>query len=138
MMRVYLAAHYSRKDEIKAAAKELQEIGIKVMSTWFNERKTPNTSLTTVSDTFRRTTAKRDVGEIRCSDYFVLFSLHPDTPFTRGGHVFENGYAVACGLRTLVVGPKQHIFHYLRGVKRVDTWKQGKRWLLRELAERAL
>jgi hypothetical protein len=131
-MRVYLAGHYSKKLEIKSASLDLKYVGIPVVSTWYFERKPPNVSMGEVSETFRRYTARCDKAELRRATHFVLFSLGPDTYFTRGGHCWENGYADAMGLRVVIVGPRQHVFHYLRGRKRFDTWGQAFTWLKKE------
>jgi hypothetical protein len=127
-----LAAHYSRKEEVKQAAQDLMTVGIKVTSTWFKERAKPTVSMKQVSETFCRTTAKRDKREIKRATYFVLFSVDPDFLFTRGGHCWENGYADALGLVRVVVGPRQHVFHYLPGTHRFNTWAQALQWFIRE------
>ena len=131
-IKVYIASHYSRKLEVMAAAYDLEKLGIQVVSTWHKERQNPNNSLKDVSDTFKRYTAKRDIAELKSATHFVLFSLDPDALFTRGGHCVENGYALANNLPTLVVGPRQHIFHYMPGIKKVETWRQGIKWLVSE------
>jgi hypothetical protein len=132
IMKIYLAAHYSRKEEIRQAAKDLEEAGIDVTSTWFKERTASKVSMNDVSETFCRTTAARDKDELDESTHFVLFSVHTDFKFTRGGHCWENGYADAKGLVRVVVGPRQHIFHYLPGTKRFDTWAEALAWLIKE------
>ena len=75
---------------------------------------------------------QKDLAELSRATHFVLFSVDPDLKFTRGGHCYEDGWSARDGHAKIVVGPRQHIFHYLPGTKRVDTWEQAKRWLLRE------
>ena len=136
MIKIYLAAHYSRKEEVKKAAKDLFDAGVEVVSTWFRERADPNTSMKDVSETFCRTTAARDKEELDKATHFVLFTVDPDFKFSRGGHCWESGYADAKGLVRVVVGPRQHIFHYLPGTKRFDTWDEALSWLTKEKAVR--
>ena len=132
MIKIYLAAHYSRKEEVKQAVQDLLAAKIEVTSTWVKERATPTVSMHDVSETFCRTTAARDRDELDAATHFVLFSVDPDFKFTRGGHCWENGYADAKGLVRVVVGPRQHIFHYLPGTKRFDTWAEALPWLIKE------
>ena len=131
-MKIYLAGHYSRKEEIKRASLDLKYVGIPVVSTWYFERIRPGVSMCELSETFLCHAARRDKAELRRATHFVLFSVGPDTCFTRGGHCWENGYAYALGLRVVIVGPRQHIFHYLPGHKRFDTWGQACAWLREE------
>jgi len=130
-IRVYLAGHYSRKVEIAAAARELEALGIKVTSTWFRESFAPNVCMKAVSESFCRKTAKRDVRELTAATHFVLFTFEPDVKFTRGGHCVENGIAWGLCKTLAVVGPRQHIFHYLPGLRRFDSWGPACAWLER-------
>lgn len=130
-IKAYIAAGYSRKEEVAVVAKELESIGVVVISKWHKERAKPQTSLSDCTESFLRRNAKKDIRELTEANYFVMLSVNPDIPFKRGGSCVENGFAIAKGLPVLVIGPKQHIFHYLPGVKRVDTIEQAKRWLQR-------
>jgi nucleoside 2-deoxyribosyltransferase len=128
-MKIYLAGHYSRKEEISKAAKDLKSVGIKVVSTWLKERVMPKISISNLSESFLQRAAIRDVKELSRATHFVLFTVSPDTLFTRGGHCWENGFADALKKKTVIVGPRQHIFHYLRGKKHFKTWKKAFQWL---------
>ena len=135
-MKIYLASHYSRKAEIAQAAKDLSAIGIKVVSTWWKERILATTSIKQVSESFCRKASKRDKQELNKATHFVLFSVDPDFLFTRGGHCWENGYADARGLVRIIVGPRQHIFHYLPHTHRFDTWERALLWIIRHKSGR--
>jgi len=135
-MKVYVASHYSRKLEVVEAVCDLKALGITVTSTWHKERKKPGISMHEVSESFCRRTAKRDVKELRAATHFILFTVDSDFKFTRGGHCVEQGWAQALGLRCLMVGPRQNVFCYLPGFKRVDTWEEGKKWLAKQMTPR--
>jgi nucleoside 2-deoxyribosyltransferase len=128
-MKVYLAGHYSRKKEISKAANDLKSVGIKVVSTWLNEHIISKVSISNLSESFLRKAAIRDKKELYKATHFVLFTVSPDTLFTRGGHCWENGFADALKKKTVIVGPRQHIFHYLHGKKHFMTWKKAFQWL---------
>jgi hypothetical protein len=132
MIRVYLAGHYSRKNAIRRAAFDLTTADVEVVSTWHEEKFAPNVSIVSISDSFLRRAAKRDRRELRQATHFVFFSVDPDFRFTRGGHCWENGYADGLGLKVVVVGPRQHIFHYLKGRKHISTWEHALEWLIKK------
>ena len=132
-MKAYLATHYSRKMEAIQVVHDLEDMNIEVVSTWHKEPHKPSTSMHEVSSAFCRRTAKRDIKELQSADTFILLSVDPDFKFTRGGHCVEEGWAQALGLRFLLVGPRQNVFCYLPGIKRVKTWEAGKRWLAKQL-----
>lgn len=132
-MKAYVAAHYSRKMEVIQVVRDLEDMNITVVSTWHKELHKPSTSMKDVSDSFCRRTAKRDIKELQSADTFILLSVDPDFKFSRGGHCVEEGWAQALKLRFLLVGPKQNVFCYLPGIKRVKTWEAGKKWLTKQI-----
>jgi hypothetical protein len=60
------------------------------------------------------------MAEIRSADAIVVFTGGP----SRGGRHFEFGYAVAMGLHTIIVGPREHLFHTLvcEAYSTLDEW----------------
>ena len=110
---MYLASHYSRKEEIKAASLALKQLGVKITSTWIHEHSSPQSELNSGSRKNLHRNGKRDLKEIREAEWFVMFSVGPTVKFTRGGSVYENGYAHGLGKKCFVVGPEQNIFHIL-------------------------
>ena len=129
-LSVYLASHYSRKEEIRAAVKDCESLGIKLTSTWHKERRSPTGSMKDDSETFLRVTAKRDFRELKSASCLVLFSLDGDTLFTRGGHCVELGMALSLRKRIVLVGPRQNVFCYLPGIKKFKTWEKALYWLV--------
>jgi nucleoside 2-deoxyribosyltransferase len=131
-MKIYLAGHLTRREEIRAAASDLELAGICVVSTWHTEHVTSGMSIHDVSESFLRRTARRDLRQLRSATHFVLFSVDGDVKFTRGGHCWENGYADALGLKIVIIGPRQNVFHYLPVSRRVDTWERALKWLKKQ------
>lgn len=131
-MTVYLAAHFSRKNEVRAAAKELKELGIDVVSTWHREKIASNSVMHANNARTWRKNALSDLNELCDCTHFVLFSMGPHKKFSRGSHCWEAGFASARGVKCLVVGERQVIFHYLPGEKICKTWAAAKRYLKKE------
>ena len=129
-MKVYLAAGFSRKQEIAEKSQELENLGIHVVSTWPYEEMAANDGLNDVTEEYLRLNARKDVQEIIVADALVLFTQEPTKPFFRGGRMHEAGFAHGIGKRLLVCGPKENIFHYLPEVEQHDTWEQLKQELV--------
>jgi nucleoside 2-deoxyribosyltransferase len=123
-MKVYLASRYSLKETMLGYARELRDMGVEVTSRWLAELYAANTTLDQVDPEELCGFAVDDLEDIREADAFIFFSEKDATP--RGGRHVEFGYALALGTPIMVVGPYENIFHYLPGIKQVDTWGQAK------------
>lgn len=115
-MRVYLAARYSRKNEIKALIPVFGSHGISVGSRWLHETSPPDTTLDKVTPEFCQETASTDLEDIEMCDALVFFAENPLVGTPRGGRHVEFGFALGIGKRIVVIGEKENIFHYLPGV----------------------
>ncbi len=124
----YLAARYSRRDELGGYAAELNEMGIQVTSRWLvRSRQIPDDAVR--DDVEARRYAREDVADIEAADILVAFTEQPRTSLSRGGRHVELGYALAAGKRVVVVGPLEHIFCWLPQLESYDTWSQALRSL---------
>src|SRR4029077_9900077 len=103
-LAVYLAARYSRKNEIKEKAEELTNLGITVTSRWFNEAATE-------SGLGNENYGVQDIEDIDACDILILFSEDPKEAYPRGGRHFESGYAFGKGKPVIVIGPIENCFH---------------------------
>jgi len=128
-MKVYLAAQYARREELKAHADALQKIGIEITSHWVHETAafvsggptgTANNSPEHVGEM-----AERDLADINRANILVLFTNGPETKIVRGAHHFEAGYAYGQGIEVITVGPRDNVFHYLPCVKNYPTWEDA-------------
>ena len=132
-MRVYLAAAWSRKDEIKKIADELIELGVDVQAQWLSE---PAIFPADVSKAFfLQQRAEIDVNDILQCDLLVRFSddLTGQTvpaSLATGSRMFEMGLAWQAGKEIIVVGGYQCVFDYLEGVIHVRDVEDLKMQLL--------
>lgn len=123
-MKIYLAAMYSRKQDIALKTDDLRALGHVVTSTWPEEPDNPQVSLKDVQDSTLRAYALRDLEEIDAADVLVLFTVDPDEKTRRGGRHAEYGYALGRGKIVCIVGPKENIFHHLLPAHRqFNTWQ---------------
>lgn len=145
-LKIYLAAAWSRRDEIAGVAEQLKQIpGIEITSRWLRE---PSATGHKINPRFRRRRAQEDVADVRKADMLVRFSddLSGPTVLARlatGARMFEMGLAYAEGKKIVVVGGRQQIFDslpriihlrhvdelksYLAGVRRTVRRKKGRK-----------
>ena len=119
-MKVYLAASYKRRDELRVYAKVLRSFGYSVTSRWLRELSPPKIELDDVSAKFLRQHAEQDIEDINEAEVFVLFTRDKKE---RGGMYVEMGYALAKNKNVILVGPKRNIFHWLPEIQTFDTFE---------------
>lgn len=120
-MKVYIAARYSRKDEVARIAAILFGHGIYVTSTWHLESHDGGVQLAEVHDETLHAYAERDLAEIREADTLLFMAESDQTWNRRGGRHVEFGYALALNRNIAVVGPRENIFHYIPTVRHYST-----------------
>jgi hypothetical protein len=117
--KVYLAGRFSRRHEFKALADAITAAGHEVTSRWLysddHHLELDSGQLPAVA------AAARDLDDVRAATVCVAFTEDPESPQGRGGRHVELGAAIAFGLRVIVVGDPEHIFHLLPEVERVDS-----------------
>lgn len=122
----YLAARYSRREELRGYAHDLNERRIQVTSRWLvRGQQIPDNAGRDHVEACRY--AREDVADIEAADILVAFMEEPRSALSRGGRHVELGYALAAGKRVLAVGPLEHIFCWLPQLERYDTWPQALR-----------
>lgn len=134
-MRIYLAAAWSRKAEIRAVAVELNKISpdIFVHSRWLEE---PGDTYGGVkNETTPTQRAQTDIDDVAAADVLVRFTDDLTQPMVSsklvtGARMFEMGYAYALGKDIVVVGGIQPIFDYLPHVVHVENVYQLKEYLI--------
>ena len=121
-MKIYLAAKFGEKNEMREWAAFLKNDGHEVTSTWLEsknqtDREAPEEVLVEA--------ARQNLLDVLAADVLVTKSQEQGTVHTGGGRHVEFGYAVAEGMDIIVVGPKgEHVFHYLSGVQHVNNLDQ--------------
>jgi hypothetical protein len=124
-VRVYLAAAFERKEEIKAYAKELSELkdgGWEITSTWLTDEVMQTAEHMKAHPDEGVRYAQRDLHDIMTARRIIVFT----GPLGRGGHQVEMGSALAWGLEVIVVGPVVNLFCLLAHLQ-YDTWEGFKR-----------
>lgn len=150
LMKIYLAARYSRREELCGYRDELTNLGHNVQARWLNgEHQLANDGTpigengeALVEGTLRsgeslsereqseRAAALRqqfatndweDVNEAEC---VISFTEPPRSKANRGGRHVEYGIALANGVRVIVIGYRENIFHWLPQVEFYPTWEE--------------
>jgi nucleoside 2-deoxyribosyltransferase len=135
MIKIYLAAGYSKKNEIRERANELRQLGVEVTSRWLDEPHDPNHVMGELTPEDYREIAVVDIEDIRRAGSFALFTQDPTVPFVRGGRMVEFGYAIAKEKRVFVIGPRENIFVYLPQVEVYATWEEFKERMRADVEE---
>ena len=141
-LRVYIAAPYSRKDEMNFVKSRLLEIGIGVTSSWLKEPHSPTAQMGDLSHEEHQTYALQDIADVRAADA-MLFFTDPTKTIIRAGRHVEFGMAVALNefrfgnYPIFVVGQdRENIFHHLDNVSHYDSWKDARNALVEYSANR--
>ncbi len=112
---IYLAARFSRKDELNGYRRILERDGCEVTSRWLTGvHEWIGTVDEFIPHTAQQAFANDDLEDIERSGLFLYFADPPDNRGTRGGKDFELGYAYATGIPCIVVGHRSHVFTHLR------------------------
>jgi hypothetical protein len=133
-MKVYFAATYSMRDQLKRYAEQLREFGIEVTSRWLDEPEPLNSQLWEAPEDRHIFYGNQDVEDVVSSDIMVSFN-DPEKHF-RQGRTVEFGMALAIArlvrpMRLVVVGlERENIFHYQKDVIHFDTWAHARNALI--------
>lgn len=115
MKNIYLCASFHRQAELRQYRETLTQLGYHITSRWLDEAGDDPTE----SQSQRRALATRDLEDLMEADTLLAFTETPHSPYSRGGRHVEWGIALmlsslgASGIRLLVIGPEEHIFHSL-------------------------
>ena len=128
-MNIYLAARYSRREELLVYKAELEAAGHRVPARWLlGEHQAHDGALEIEAAAesipgIARAFAEDDVEDLRAADLLIAFSEPPRSGNSRGGRHVEFGMALAWGRPIIVIGPAENVFHTLPGVQRWPTWE---------------
>ena len=119
MLKIYLAARYSRLNEMQSARAKLETAGHYVTSRWINgDHRALDAFLAAPLTT---TIALDDKEDLDAATVLIAFTEEPRVESTRGGRHIETGYALGKGKTVIVVGPVENVFHSLPEVTVVDS-----------------
>ena len=121
-MKIYLAAQFSRKEEMCGYADALRAIGHEVTSRWLGQHdELPYEELTAAGC---KRCAEHDVTDVKASDCVISFMEPVGIPNTsRGGRHVEFGLALALEKRLYLVGTPENVFHWYDGVIYFPVWE---------------
>lgn len=101
--KIYIAGRYSKLTELATEAQKFKDAGHEITATWLDNAE-EGMSFTDV--------AVIDLDDVARADTLVLYTEPYGTPVPGGGRHVEFGYALALGLRIILVGPLENIFHW--------------------------
>lgn len=139
-MRIYLAARYSRREELCGYREQLRAIGHTVQAVWLDgkhqisdegapigdagealvEGDDGSTSLR--SEALRRQFAVDDRRDVLNCDLLIAFTEPPRSNASRGGRHVELGIAIGRMKRIMIVGPRENIFCWLDEIEHFESW----------------
>jgi hypothetical protein len=138
MSRIYLAARYSRREELCGYRAELEALGHTVTSRWLNgshqisdlgvplgddgEALFEGDANTERAARLRQHFATEDISDVTNAQIVMSFTEVPRSGQSRGGRHVEFGVALALDKVLIVVGPRENVFHWLPEVEQHDTW----------------
>lgn len=124
-MRIYLAARYSRREELCHYRDILETKGCVITSRWLNgNHEVGDMGLSDeASAELRQRFALEDWEDLMAADVCINFTEPSRTGPTRGGRHVEFGAALAAGKRVIVVGHRENVFHCLPQVTFFETFE---------------
>lgn len=126
---IYLAARFSRRDELASYMNTLEERGFTVTSRWLTQHQALDFSHPAAKySNFDRTQfALHDYEDVQRADRLIAFTESPDENSIngrRGGRHVELGLALAWGKHVYVVGHRENVFCHLPQVMFYATFDQ--------------
>lgn len=129
MPLVYLAARYTRLEEMNGYAEDLRrQLGYRVEARWLKgEHQVHDGALAVESATddipdVGRLFAEDDLADLLAARIVICFTEPPRSNNSRGGRHVGFGIALTAGKRIFVVGPRENVFYCLPSVRRFDDW----------------
>lgn len=150
-MKIYLAARYSRREELCAYREQLIVLGHSVQARWLNGEHQlandgtpigengvalvegtlrsgeilPEKEMSERAALLRQRFAQDDWEDVNAAELVISFTEPPRSKANRGGRHVEYGIALANKARVIVVGYRENIFHWLPQVEFFETWERA-------------
>ena len=123
-VKVYLAARYSRRNELRVYRADLETLGFAVTSRWLDgNHQIDDAGLSEEGSPAERTRfAQEDWDDLMEADACISFTESPRSAASRGGRHVEFGAGVAAGKFMVVIGPRENVFHCLPEVAVFPDW----------------
>jgi hypothetical protein len=125
-LKIYLAARYSRFEEMQQYALALAAHGHTITSRWILGDHDIRAQGQSEADIYLPTWAHEDWDDLLDADACLSFTEAPsDAPGrSRGGRHVEHGIALALNKRCMVIGYRENIFHWLEPVEFYATFPE--------------
>lgn len=139
--RVYLAARYSRREELCRYREQLRAAGYNVQARWLDGGHQISNEGTPIGDhgerlvegdgdqsteikaaALRSKFAQDDFEDVAAAELVISFTEPPRSNHSRGGRHVEFGIALANKASVIVVGHRENIFHWLPNVRFYTSW----------------
>lgn len=126
MVKIYLAARYSRHPELRGYAADVRALGHEVTSRWIegNHQMDDAGLSTEAARSERERFAREDYEDVCAADLLIAFTAAPRTSTGRGGVMVELGIAIGREMRTWIVGPDENVFCCLPWIARFEDWAE--------------
>ena len=111
-MKIYLAARYTKRDEMENVANKLTDLGFEITARWVYGGE---------AGLSRKDIALLDIEDVDKADTVVSFTEPYGTHTPGGGRHVEFGYGLAKGKRCVVIGELENVFHHHPWVIRFDS-----------------
>ncbi len=123
-MKIYLASRYSRYLEMQEYRDELAQLGHRIVSRWIEgDHQIDDAGLSLQAKEAERIRfAEEDRIDLLSADCVISFTEVPRGSNSRGGRHVEFGMALARGMKLLVVGHRENVFHCLPEVEFHPSW----------------
>lgn len=124
--RIYLAARYSRNDEMRGVRDVLTALGYEVTSRWIDQHGGQLESDYT-PDVLNQQPERcallglHDVEDLATADTVISFTSADGGG--KGGRHVEHGLALGLGKRVIVCGPRENIFHTIPQIEHYPSWR---------------
>lgn len=146
-MKIYLAARYSRREELCAYRTQLEVLGHTVTSRWLNGKHQIDSSGKPIGDAgealvedhdesthvkaaaLRESFAREDLQDVLAADLLIAFTEVPRSGHSRGGRHVEFGIALGRQTPICIVGPRENIFCWLPYIPVVESFEGCLDWL---------
>lgn len=124
---VYLAARYSRREELRGYAAQLEELGLaSVPARWLREEHDWDGEDVEQAQGL----ALDDLEDVWRAHAVIVFTEEPGT-YRRAGSLVELGFALGKGKHVVIVGPAPNVFCTLASIERYATWPEAVEHLMR-------
>lgn len=123
-MKIYLAARYSRNDEMRGVRDVLTAMGHEITSRWIDLHGGQQ-AVSYAPEQLNQhpeqcaLLGQHDVEDVTAADTVISFTGEGG----KGGRHVEFGIAVGLGKRLIIVGQREHIFHTLPEVEHFPSWR---------------